>query len=255
MHFDIGEPLTCSGAHWRLCYDPEADRAYTWTGVGPGAPEYIYNGTHPTVVLLPDGAVPEAVEAWARKHEADIAQFLSDDTSDLDDALEESAEEIPCYWDAEDWISGDPYGCLDEVIELGLDGAVERNVERGRMDANAYLRVDDLRSALEELAERSLSDMDVNDPRCVPLFTRLYGTPGAAARRVMAEGDWPDDYTPDPDDRECVEALLDASGGSDYLVDAACRVLLDKWPHDQEEAEARWRALSALRDYVTGGSR
>jgi len=178
MDFDIDTPLTVSGAHWRLCYDSERDRAYTWTGVGPGSPEPIWNGDHPTVVMFPTDAVPSSVEDWARAHEKDIARYahlalipakdLSDEDSDamfgLGHLLEEDVQRVSRYWDAGDWVGGDPHGCLEEVVQLGLDGAVERNVVTALTDG-AHIREEDLKEVLRDLAERSFNDMEPDDIR------------------------------------------------------------------------------------------
>ncbi len=51
------------------------------------------------------------------------------------------------------------------------------------------------------------------------------------ARRAIMEGDWPDNYTPDCDDDDCLRDLLViAEDAGDEIIAAACRQLLNDWP-------------------------
>lgn len=169
--YDLDTPYTVSGSRWSLCYDPDADRVYTFTGVGAGSPEPVFHGRHPSW-NLPVNAVFEDVAGWVRDNLALFPPTAPADDPEgeaydaVRDALERATEPggaIGQYWDAGDWFAGDPGAVVESALAHdSIEAAAETEVETA-LGQGVHILQEDAEEELTALLKYRVSDMEGDD--------------------------------------------------------------------------------------------
>lgn len=178
LNIDSEFPRGVSGARVLLILDPSDGypTVYTWSNVGPGVPEPLWNGRHTRLCELPLNTVPESVVVWCQQHADRLQQLAaeyegehwdgnnyqghwSEAADDLCDSIEQSLSEmggpLASYWDAADWFEpvSDSDLCADILEEAGtLTGNVGQR-EKQIIDATLRRAEHEVKAALPERLE------------------------------------------------------------------------------------------------------
>ena len=168
----------------RVALDPHGDgggRVYVYNMIGGGTPMAVWHNRHLVLGRAPVEAVPEQLEKALRADDAQdairalAARWLGDewdgsnhvgrwrDHEELDTDCQRFERaflaDVPQYWDAADWFSGNPEEVIKQAIaDASIDAAVEREVDQARPDA--YLREADAEKALRWLLEKRRDRLD-----------------------------------------------------------------------------------------------
>lgn len=154
---EVGGWLEVSGTQITLYVDPENNRVYTFSNVGNGQPMLAFHGRRMNVGQIPLDTVPASLEAWIAAREDQFLELIAEYeghefngtdhkgrwseraaelATKLDDELQDDlrGDRIQRYWDAAEWLDGDPQSVVDAAIATG---SISESVEREVSDAAA----------------------------------------------------------------------------------------------------------------------
>jgi len=176
----ISEPLRISGARNFLLIDPEDRSIGTWSNVGFGVPRSVFNG-RAIMMRLPEPYVPEMIEEYILGNLETFDDIFStyqgaewdgnnhvgrwenpESLAELEHEIEEDLLELPTYWDAADWLSGDYSGVIRNAISAdSIDDAV--NAEMDFAAGNAYLEESEVKATIRLWLAECLGDDQYED--------------------------------------------------------------------------------------------
>lgn len=122
-----------SGYRIELYLDPENCTVYTFDYVGAGVPMLAWHRRHRWICTIPDRAIPESVAEVVTAHVGHLVALcerylgtewdghnLVGQWADPEDCDPDLPIDFACYWDPDDWFSGD--GTDTEIRELAAQG-------------------------------------------------------------------------------------------------------------------------------------
>ena len=156
--------------------DPVDRKVYTWGRIVSGSPGPVWHRRHITLAALRPDFVGASLEAELREREADIVAIAdayigdewdyvgrwADDVDDLTGPIEDALEHgtaVARYWDAGDWLGGDPDTVLGDALLRGdIVASATAEVEQAK-DQGAHIKQSDAERYIRSLAEERISDL------------------------------------------------------------------------------------------------